>query len=432
MKGKTMRVLWVCNIMPPVIGQYLGKESSVKEGWISGTLLRLIKDKEEVELGICYPVIQEEEEEKQEIVVENRKKIVCYGFVEDMICPQNYGGDRLEKRFRDIIGDFKPKILHIFGTEFGHALAAARAFEQKKYTLVGLQGIISECAREYMADLPPKVQQSVSFRDRLKQDSLKQQQEKFFLRGEREKELLALCKNVTGRTAFDKEAAKKINPDVTYYFMNETLREEFYEGKWTYGGCVKHRIFFSQADYPLKGFHYLLQALEVVKEKYPDVTVAVAGNSLVSYATMKDKIKISAYGKYLRKLIQDLALEDNITFLGKLSADQMKQEYLKCNTFVCASSLENSPNSVGEAMLLGVPVVASYTGGIPSMIEHEKEGLLFEKGNSRGLAEAIMRTWESYPTVSQITKNAILRAKKTHHRDENYKRLLEIYSQMVR
>ena len=99
-----------------------------------------------------------------------------------------------------------------------------------------------------------------------------------------------------------------------------------------------------------------------------------------------------------------------------------------CNTFVCASSLENSPNSVGEAMLLGTPIVAPYTGGIPSILEHEKEGLLFEKGNAKALAEAVMRTWKSYPTVTLITENARVRAHKTHDADENYKRLMEIYS----
>jgi len=92
----------------------------------------------------------------------------------------------------------------------------------------------------------------------------------------------------------------------------------------------------------------LLQALSYIKDKYPDVTVAVAGNSLVNYKTLKDKIKISAYGKYLRKFIKELEMEDKITFLGKLSAEEMKQQYLKCHTFVCASSLENSPNSVGN------------------------------------------------------------------------------------
>lgn len=427
-----MKVLWVCNIMPPMIGQYLGKECSVKEGWISGILMRLSKEKEEVELGICYPVTEEKEAIKKEITLENNKNIACYGFCEDVICPEVYGGPKLEQRLKEIVEDFKPQILHVFGTEYGHALAAVRVFGNPQRTLVGLQGVISECAKEYMADLPRNVQESVSFRDRLKKDSMKQQQEKFYIRGEREKEVLKLCGNVTGRTAFDKAAARKMNPDVHYYFMNETMRGEFYEGKWNYGTCEKYRIFFSQADYPLKGFHYLLQALELVKDKYPQVTVAVAGNSLVNYKTLKDKIKISAYGKYLRKFVKESDLEDKITFLGKLSAEEMKQQYLKCNTFVCASSLENSPNSVGEAMLLGVPVVASYTGGIPSMVEHEKEGLLFEKGNVKALAEAIIRTWESYPTVMTITENARVRARKTHDADENYRRLLEIYHQIAK
>ena len=422
-----MRVLWVCNIMPPVIGQYLGKECSVKEGWISGILMRLVKEKEDIELGICFPVEDVLEEVKKEILIKS-KNITCYGFAEDSVCPENYGGETLEKRLTEIIWDFNPEVLHIFGTEYGHSLAAAKAFGKPERTLVGLQGVISECAKEYMADLPVDVQTQVSFRDLLKKDSMKQQQKKFFARGEREKEVLKLCGNVTGRTAFDKEAAEKMNPQVKYYFMNETMRGEFYEGKWDYESCRKHSIFFSQADYPLKGFHYLLQALELVKEKYPDVTVNVAGNSLVNYKTIKDKIKISAYGKYLRKFIKELDLEDKIKFLGRLSAEEMKQQYLQCNTFVCASSLENSPNSVGEAMLLGTPVVASCAGGIPSMLDHEKEGFLFEKGNVKALAEAIIRSWEDNDAVDIMSKNSRLRAGKTHDADENYRTLMNIYN----
>ena len=425
-----MKVLWVCNIMPPIIGQYLGKECSVKEGWISGILMRMMKEKEEVELGICYPVEDVSEEGKKEVVINDDKKIVCYGFAEDTVHPENYGGDGLEKRIGEIIRDYNPEVLHVFGTEFGHSLAAVKSFGNPKHTLVGIQGVISECAKEYMADLPLDVQGQVSFRDWLKKDSMKQQQEKFFIRGEREKEVLKLCGNVTGRTDFDKEDAKNINPQVKYFFMNETMRGEFYEGKWEYKKCKKHSIFFSQADYPLKGFHYLLQALQIVKEKYPNVTVNVAGNSLVNYTTLKDKIKISAYGKYLRKLIKEMDMKDKITFLGKLSAEEMKQQYLKCHTFVCASSLENSPNSVGEAMLLGTPVVASYTGGIPSMVEHEKEGLLFEKGNVKALAEAIMRTWEDKEMVDVMTNEARVRARKTHDADENYRALMGMYREI--
>ena len=164
--------------MPPIIGQYLGKECSVKEGWISGILARLATEKEEVELAICYPVGDVAEEEKKIIQIENNKNITCYGFAEDTVHPECYGGEGLEKRFESIIRDFTPEVLHIFGTEYGHALAAAKAMEDPSRTLVGLQGVISECAKEYMADLPRSVQSQVSFRDWLKKDSIKEQQEK--------------------------------------------------------------------------------------------------------------------------------------------------------------------------------------------------------------------------------------------------------------
>ena len=155
-----MRVLWVCNIMPPLIGQYLGKECSVKEGWISGILARLAKEKEDVELAICYPVTEVAEEEKRVVQINNEKNIACYGFVEDTVAPENYGGEQLENRLRQIIGDFQPDVLHIFGTEYGHSLAAAKAMENPSRILIGLQGVMSvqkntwriyrqKCSRKY-------------------------------------------------------------------------------------------------------------------------------------------------------------------------------------------------------------------------------------------------------------------------------------------
>lgn len=422
-----MKILWVCNIMPPVVGQYLNQECSVKEGWISGILSRLAKEEDGPQIAICYPVDSTEKEQKQRVIIENKKEVTCYGFYENTVSPHLYGGEALERRLEEIIKDCEPDVLHIFGTEYGHCLAAVKAFQNPEHTLIGLQGIIGECAKEYMADLPQNVQNSISFRDWLKKDSLRQQQEKFFIRGQREKEALQLTGNVTGRTHFDKEAATAMNPNVTYFFMNETMRQEFYQGTWDGNTCQKHRIFVSQADYPLKGFHYLLQALQILVKTYPDVTVAVAGNSLVNHKSLKDTIKRSAYGNYLLKEMKKAGLEDRITFLGKLSAKQMKEQYLQCHTFVCPSSLENSPNSVGEAMLIGTPVVASNTGGIPSLLTHEKEGLLFEKGNVNDLANAIMKTWEDGREVDIMSKNARARARKTHDADKNYRTLLEIY-----
>ncbi len=55
----------------------------------------------------------------------------------------------------------------------------------------------------------------------------------------------------------------------------------------------------------------------------------------------------------------------------------MRQQFLLAETYLLCSSIENSPNSLGEAMLTGVPCAAAAVGGVPSMLS-EKEGELFD------------------------------------------------------
>lgn len=430
-----MKVLWICNIMPPMVGRALGIETSIKEGWITGIMEQMIRQEEELELGICYPA---EGEGKKDFSLEiesegseKTKRIHCYEFAEDTARPEIYGGKDLEHRMEEIFQKAKPDLLHLFGTEYGHSLAAARVFRKKEKILVGIQGVVGECAIEYMAGLPEKIRERKSFRDILKKDSMKQQQEKFFVRAKREEELLKLAGCALGRTRFDQEAVKKIQPGIRYYFMNETMRKEFYQDSWKRSDCVDYRIFFSQADYPLKGFHHMIQAAGILKKKYPALTIHVAGNSIFSYQTLKEKIKISAYGNYLRQLILEFGLEDRVQIRGKLSAEEMKKEYLQAHCFVCASSVENSPNSVAEAMLLGTPVVVSDTGGIPSMVEQEKDGLLFEKNNGKALAEAIHHLWSEDGLAENLSIQGRITATKRHDPGKNYQRLLEVYREII-
>ena len=81
----------------------------------------------------------------------------------------------------------------------------------------------------------------------------------------------------TGRTRLDSKYSDFLNPDAKYLPMNETMRRTFYEGRWNAEQIKKHSIFVSQCDYPIKGFHILIKALELVRRDYPDVTVRVAG-----------------------------------------------------------------------------------------------------------------------------------------------------------
>lgn len=437
-----MKILWLCNIMLPQIAEVLGKEVNNKEGWLSGLSQVILSHKEEneIELAVAFPFADRHELGDKKFLKGKvaDSGLVYYGFYEDVRNPErcSKGLSLLELSIvlEEILEDYKPDILHCFGTEYPHTEAVSIIYESQK-TLVGIQGLCSLCAEAYYADLPKNVINRVTFRDFVKKDSIKQQRHKFQLRGESEIRAIVLGENYSGRTAWDKQAICENNPDANYFFMNETLRSNFYQGEWSEDKCIKHSIFVSQGDYPLKGLHYMLIAMGELKEKYPDVKLYVAGNSLVRYETLKDKIKISSYGKYLRELIKEYRLENMVEFTGRLTAEQMKDRFLKSNVFVCCSSLENSPNSLGEAMILGCPCVTSDVGGITSIFD-SNDGFFYEgyrnnredlTGNAHRLAEAVDRAFSDKEEVEKRRLNAREHALKTHDPENNYKRLLEIY-----
>jgi len=245
-----MRILWVCNIMLPRIAKELGVEGSAKEGWLSGLCDTILERRQEneIELHVAFPANKEQDGMSYTVDAGNGK-LYAHSFYEDISHAERYD-NALEASLLQIIEKIQPDVVHCFGTEYAHTLAVAKCFKHPERLLIGMQGVCRVIAEAYMADLPEKVQNSLTFRDWLKQDSIKQQQQKFVLRGKREAEILKLAGNVTGRTAFDHDYVQKCNPKAEYYTMNETLRGCFYEGQWVYENCEKHTIFLSQGDYP--------------------------------------------------------------------------------------------------------------------------------------------------------------------------------------
>ena len=129
-------------------------------------------------------------------------------------------------------------------------------------------------------------------------------------------------------------------------------------------------------------------------------------------------------------MIKRLDLERNVVFTGPLDEKKMCQRYFKSNVFVCPSSIENSPNSLGEAMILGVPSVASYVGGIPDMLKDKEEGFLYQHDAPYMLAQYVCEIFENEDLALKFSNNARQHALKTHDRDENARNLIEIYEEI--
>ena len=117
--------------------------------------------------------------------------------------------------------------------------------------------------------------------------------------------------------------------------------------------------------------------------------------------------------------------------LGSLDAEGMKEQFLKSHVFVCPSAMENSPNSIGEAMLLGVPCVAANVGGVHNLLVDGGDGLLYPAGSVEALSEKIIEIFEKEFISEKYSHNARRHARETHDADQNYYKMIRIYEEIT-
>lgn len=422
-----MNILWLTNKVIPVVDKARGQEvHTVNEGWISQMFDQIITDSRFNMNIICMGC----DDNKSGNTISYSWHVIKTGLKEEI-----YYSYDIQDYFVRILNNCKPDVIHIWGSEYPHTLAMVNAAEIVGIldrVVISLQGIMYMCAEHYLNGVPAEIVNNKTFYDLLRHNSLKNQQKRFEIRGKSELEAFKKIFHVIGRTTWDKYCVERINPNVNYHHCNETLRAPFYDGNWEYSRCRRHSIFISQATYPIKGMHYFLRALPLLVKKYPDLLVCVAGNDITKTTSLFDKLKLSSYGVYLRRMIKENNLDKHFKFLGRLDAVQMKEQYLSANVFVSSSLIENSPNSVGEAMLLGCPVVSSNVGGVSSIIEHGKEGYTYPVDEYCMLEYYISKIFDLEDRVECLASKAKMHAMKTHGAIENYECLTQIYNEIAK
>ena len=430
-----MKVLWLINAPIPALCERAGLPVQVKEGWIEGlynSLMALVREeKKDFELAMAFPQFSRSETIEGELDGNS-----FYGFYKEEDKPYKYN-KRLEERLKYIIEKAAPDVVHIAGTEYEHAAAMVRVFNKPEKTVVSIQGLTSVYARHYMADLPINVRYGFTFRDLVKLDNLYFDRKKYYKRGAMEKETIRGAGHIIGRTDWDNICTRLINPEARYHYCSEILRKAFYDGsRWNMDECDSYTIFVSQGYYPIKGLHYMLEALSDIRKFYPDVRLRVAGGVSLNNAGLKNRLKQKNYQRYLAELIEKYSLAGCVEFLPPLKADEMKRMYLKSNVFVSPSSIENSPNSLGEAMMLGVPCVSSLVGGVGNMLINGVEGFTYQHDAPYMLAYYVMEIFrlqkENRQQLADMTDMAHSHAMSLFDSEKNAANMLEIYSGIER
>lgn len=397
-----MTVFWLLNFLPPPMARALDLPVQASGSWVMA--LQQALEEQPVRLILCAYSPAVSETQRREI-----------GGVVYLALPAAGGKEALQAA----LAAEQPDLLQIFGTENDHAVWALESFAPQK-TLLYIQGLAGPCG-EHMADgLPPRFLRRQRMKERLAARTggatVRQLREGLLEKGEAEKKVFALARNVLGRTEWDKAFTASVNPQARYYKLNEILRAPFYSGGWQRDPLRRPRIFVSQGNTPLKGLHRVIEALPAIAARYPDVQVDVAGWPPPRKGALLQPMMnwLAEYPGYLDQLARRLGVADRIRYTGVLNAEAMKTCFLQSSVFLLPSSLENSPNSLGEAMLLGMPCAAANVGGVPSMMEDKKEGLLFDPARPDQMTQAVLALLDDPAGAEAMGKAARARAMADH------------------
>ncbi len=418
-----MKVLWTVNLIPAAVTVKLGKATEVLGGWVESMAEQLSKSKD-IELGIVCKC------EENLSFCENINGVTYFS----LYYTPSTSLDELETKCNKIVSEFGPDIINIEGTEFLHA--RAMQLTAKKHgipAVVSLQGILNGQYSYQCGQLPiDDMMFSKSLTEIFSAWIMHLRKTMWYKpRMKSEKEIIENADYILGRTTWDRAHSYAINPHAKYYPCSRILRKPFYEEKWSLEKTEKHSIYVGNGYSALKGVHFVVMSLPYLVREYPDIKVYVAGYKPYQENDKRSILK-KGYAAYLKKLIYDLGVQDHIVFTGPLKAQQVAEKLSKVNAYVLCSTVENSPNTLGEAMMVGTPCVAAYVGGVSDMAKDGKEALFYRNDDPKLLAWNLKRIFDDEKLACSLSEASKKKALITHDAEKNAQMLIDAYRDILK
>lgn len=389
-----------------------GKDIKSDGGWVAALLGRMLKDTDFEFACVAFGNVKE-------VQVSHVNRLNCFVVPGDLVGSSMTHTLRL---CRDLVSQWNPRLIHIHGTEAAYGLLTARRMV-KCPALISLQGLLGPCSEWYHYFGNHSLSEIAGMHRWLEIPAMRGHWIRFWRirkMAKREREIIAGNRFFMGRTDWDRAYVRALNPSAHYFHGGELLREAFWQERWNIGHARRHRIIFTNAGgYPRKGTEVLLDAVKLLQPHYADIQVAIAGAISLR----------SGYGRYVRGRIAELghaAIE-----LGQLNAEEMVRELVNSHVFVSPSFIDNSPNAVCEAQLLGMPVISTYTGGVPSLIENGRTGLFVPTGDAPMLAARLQELFEDDSLAERLGSQAHEVAVRRHDPHAIVHEILAAYKEVL-
>lgn len=155
-----------------------------------------------------------------------------------------------------------------------------------------------------------------------------------------------------------------------------------------------------------------LRALALIRAHDPHATLVIAGSGPLR--------------EELEKLAAELGLAEAVTFTGRVDNAGMAALYQDADVMLNCSLVDNTPNSVLEALACGVPVVSTDVGGVPYLVEHGRTALLVPPQAPQAMADAVRRL-AAEPALAASMREAGLRQVQQYTWHSVRPRLLAVY-----
>jgi glycosyltransferase involved in cell wall biosynthesis len=311
---------------------------------------------------------------------------------------------------------FKPDIIHVHGTEFPFGLITGRVSHIP--IVISIQGNLTVYDKKYFSGfaMPGLIRRLRSGYAFFKTDY------KLWQKGVLiEQEILRKAEFIFGRTDWDRRISLVLAPGARYFHVDEVIRPQFYslERKAVQRAVPVFLTTSSPSFY--KGFETVLDTARILTANGVAFVWLVAG-------LKKDH-------PLVKLILQSRGVSDpgalNIRLVGVLSEEELPKQLLEADVYVQVSHIENSPNSLCEAMLAGLPIVATFAGGTSSLVRDGVHGVLVQDGDPYALAGALQEMVQQPERYLPMAAEARRVALSRHDPGVIVRGMLEDYAEII-
>jgi glycosyltransferase involved in cell wall biosynthesis len=290
-------------------------------------------------------------------------------------------------------------LIHLHGSELQLPAMVAGLPQHSIPVLLSVQGLVSECVK-YVPEM--------SWYKAL-----------WTLAGYYERRYLPYIHHFICRTDWDKAHVARLSPGANIYHNWEILRAEFYEAAQlplpVPDTAHQPRILFVGGHQVMKGFREALAVFAQLRSHIPGLRLVVAGT-----------VGVKEWTEETQRAHLSGQAADEVERIGFQTAAQLAELCRTCFCLLHPSYIDNSPNTVCEAQIAGLPVVASDVGGLRSLITDGQTGLLSSLKTS-DLATQVLRLYHHPALRHRLAAAARAEAQRRHDPATIVQRTLELY-----